>query len=246
MPSVRAERFKFLLQKFRCPSLTYSSGLYGSAPDLKEFQKQAPWPAVSYLMPVYFQYWGQRNQRVLCYDEKIKAIPVMTKAAPDYPDWEVRVDDYVPRIDRVGAAARKIFAADGTRYVTYSTFIDIEVAPIPNWNGAFADWGAWYCGSQAYGVKSDTLNWDNLPVPDGSESQGQNLTVSYRHGGQAGCLSGDAHDNRGLINAVFFDGHVERLTDRQSRQVHLWYPSGTVVQNPSSGMTDVPVGYVVP
>jgi prepilin-type processing-associated H-X9-DG protein len=58
--------------------------------------------------------------------------------------------------------------------------------------------------------------------------------------------TGAAQDNRGCMNTLFFDAHVERLNDRESRQIELWYPTGSVVEDASCGMTDVDVGYVIP
>jgi prepilin-type processing-associated H-X9-DG protein len=216
-----------------------------SAPDLSQFGQQAPWPAVSYLMSVHFQYFGQNNKRVVgYYEHDTVSPPIWSLQAPQ--GWEVRVNDFLPLLSRLSSPARKIFAADGTRYVADSTLIDIDVSPVPDWYGCFATAGGWWRGGQAYGVKSGTPNWDGMTSSVGSESFGQNLTVTYRHGMQRGVLSGNAHDNAGTINAVFFDGHVERLTDRRSREPHLWYPSGAVVQKRDEGMTSLPNEFVIP
>ena len=48
------------------------------------------------------------------------------------------------------------------------------------------------------------------------------------------------------MNAVFFDGHVERLDDRASRDIDRWYPTGSVRSGDYVGMTTVPAGYVIP
>jgi prepilin-type processing-associated H-X9-DG protein len=197
------------------------------------------------MMPAAFQYTGQDyNEKVLCYDERITTFPVLSKALP--ADFEVRMDEYQPRLDRVGSAARKIFVADGTRYLDQYNDLDFDIAPIPTWFGAFTSPGGWWAGCQAYGVRENSRNWGGTPVPVGSESGGQNLGLSYRHGMQRGVPSGDVHDNVGTINALFYDGHVARMTDQQSREVSYWYPKGGIVQTPAEGMTDVPEGYVIP
>ena len=247
MPALRSERFKFLLEKFRCPSQMYTAVVYESAdgPDLDEFWAQGPVPASSYKMPAHFQFVGQSesDQRIGS-DERIPSIPILAKSGS--PTWEVVVPNYIPRLDRVGPSARKIFAAEGTRYLDESQLLDYDPSPIPNWFGAFSAAGGWWSGCPAYGVAPGSINWDGMPVAEGSLSGGMNLAVTYRHGLQRGSLSGDPHQNSGAINAAFFDGHVQRMSDRQSREPQMWYPTGAVVKVPSEGMTNLPVDFVLP
>jgi prepilin-type N-terminal cleavage/methylation domain-containing protein/prepilin-type processing-associated H-X9-DG protein len=247
LPASRAERFKFILSKYRCPSQMYPTHIweFSVAPDLSQFSPQAPWPAVSYLMSVHFQYFGQNNRRIVGYYEHATVSPPIWSEQAN-PKWEVLVNDFLPLLSRLSSPARKIFAADATRYVADSTLIDIDVTPVPDWFGCFTTAGGWWRGDQAYGVRPGSPNWDGMTSSVGSESGGQNLTVSYRHGMQRGVLSGSARDNGGAINAVFFDGHVERLTDRRSREPHLWYPSGAVVKKREEGMTSLPNEFVIP
>lgn len=247
LPAVRADRFKFLLEKFRCPSQFYPSIVYefSSGPDINDFFERDPWPAISYLMSVHFQYVGQKNKRVLGYMEHPSlTLPIYAEAAD--PQWEVLVRDFNPRINLVGPAASKVFVADGTRYLDESLTLDHDVSVLPQQFGSFTSAGAWWAGDRSYGVRIGSRNWDNRPVNAGSKGNGQNLAISYRHGRQQGVLSGDARDNRGEINAVFFDGHVDRLSDRESREAHLWYPSGAVVKKPMEGMTNLPMDFVIP
>jgi prepilin-type N-terminal cleavage/methylation domain-containing protein/prepilin-type processing-associated H-X9-DG protein len=257
LPLLRAQRFKFLLSRFRCPAqLNPNTALYcdTDAPDWDLFGPPQSWPAVSYLMPGPFQYTGQEyKDRALCRDEARPELPIFGKAM--YEKWEVLVNDYQPRFDRLGPPARKIFVADGTRYLRADDTLDFDVAPIPDFFGAFSDPGGWWSGSRAYGVRPGSLAWDGIYATgqygrspgDGMEAgDGQNLALTYRHGPQHGVPSGDVHDNLGTINALFFDGHVARLTDHESRTIHYWYPSGGIVQTPAEGMTAVSEGYVIP
>ncbi|RMF78022.1 MAG: hypothetical protein D6744_10555, partial [Planctomycetota bacterium] len=48
----------------------------------------------------------------------------------------------------------------------------------------------------------------------------------------------DVRSNKGSINALFFDGHISRLDDRDSRSVKLWYPKGTIIKTPNEGLAD--------
>ena len=132
------------------------------------------------------------------------------------------------------------------RYLTAEGDVDFDIDPDATWFGSFSSNGAWWAGSQAYGVQSGTGNWDGSPVNAGSEAQGRNLPWSYRHGSATPrAMTQGVRDNAGEINAMFFDGHVARLDDRASRNIEFWYPSGTTA-NPGGGLTDVPQNYEVP
>jgi prepilin-type N-terminal cleavage/methylation domain-containing protein/prepilin-type processing-associated H-X9-DG protein len=251
MPAVRAERFKFLLDRFRCPTQKYTAVIYGNPADKQAFVDVAPWPAISYLSPAHFHFAGQKydvqnpqKRKLLGRDEQMN-IALYFRTAD--PDWEALAQDYLPRLNLVGDAARKIFVADGTRYLPdQDGLLDFDPAPDPGLFGSFSCSGGWWSGSTAYGVRQGTPNWSGQAVSVGSTSDGQNLTLSYRHGRQAGVLSGSAQDNGGTINAVFFDGHVERLRDRASREPQLWYPKGSIVNTAGDTLTDLPLDAVIP
>ena len=53
------------------------------------------------------------------------------------PSWEVTNEYYTSAITHVGPPSRKIFVADGTRYVAQGGIVDIDVAPDPGFFGAF-------------------------------------------------------------------------------------------------------------
>jgi prepilin-type N-terminal cleavage/methylation domain-containing protein len=255
LPGPRAERFQFLLQKFRCPSMAYPSTYWelGKVIPDRTVCQDMYWPAVSYLEPIHFQCFGYSDATTATgsaktlgyYDFSGAQVPILAKWLPT--NWEVRVDRYVPRIDRVGPPAKKIFVADGTRFVGAAQTIDID--PSVTFKnaydyGAFTSQPAWWSGSREYGVKSGSMNWDGDSVPgQGSQDsppEGANLPVSYRHGTRGmSDAGGDAHSNAGAINALCFDGHVVRLNDKQSRDIQWWYPKGGIVQSPEEGMTRV-------
>lgn len=247
MPDKRAERFAVVTQYFSCPSQRATeSVLFGNPQDMVDFQALGSWNSLSYLMPVHFQYWGQKDRgRVLAPNAAAPTLPVLSLAAS--PDWEVNVERYVSKLGVVGPPAKKVLAADGTRYLTANGTLDHDISVFPSTFGSFTSSGAWWSGSTEYGVREDTENWDGSHVSVGSASNGQNLTFSYRHAARGSGTT--AKSNRGTINALFFDGHVSRLTDRESRDIALWYPKGGKV-NPASasgeGMTNVDANFVIP
>jgi prepilin-type N-terminal cleavage/methylation domain-containing protein/prepilin-type processing-associated H-X9-DG protein len=276
LPDNRAARFHSLYSAYQCPEQTRTSSLYstGTTPDSVDFVQFPSWPACSYLMPAYFSYWGRSfAQTVLTHSEANPSLAVLAQVVSS--SWEVRSDSYSSHIDQVGPPAGKIFVADGTRYMDASNIISTNISPDPYSYGAFTSLGAWWCGGTEYGVRALSRSWDGRYVNPGSPANGRNLPVSYRHrpqvsGGQitqsgatqlAGAEAGavqlapgsiqvpsndTAQGNTGYINAVFFDGHVATLNDRQSREISLWYPTGSIVTISAEGMTNVPNGTVIP
>ncbi|MCK4341013.1 MAG: type II secretion system protein [Phycisphaerae bacterium] len=233
------DRWQEILNEFCCPSVrrfrstVYTEGIPNNfLPDLRSKN----WFPVSYLMPIHFQWWGTNygvdGERPIMLskpaDNPYGAIYAETAPQDDF--FEATHETYKSRLGEVGNPAQKVAAADGTRFVTSNGLIDFHARPDPRWFGAFTSSGAWWSGSTTYGVHNNTLNWNNHSVTSASESEGKNLAASYRHGPTTSGLSGSARDNRGMINALFFDGSVRRLNDRESRNPVLWYPRGSVVR----------------
>jgi prepilin-type N-terminal cleavage/methylation domain-containing protein/prepilin-type processing-associated H-X9-DG protein len=114
-------------------------------------------------------------------------------------DWEVRAPrNYLPRLTTVGPAARKIYLIEGTRYVDNNGILDYDYDRVALGSGSYAGSGPTYVRSQEFG-----------PAQPGHK-------YSYRHS------SGSAP----AVNALFFDGHVEFLTEKQTRYHGLTLPSG--------------------
>ena len=278
LPERWVQRFNYLLGEYRCPqqtatALLYTPSLVQLPRDDLDWARSHTWLAPSYLMPAYFSYWGQSHaNEVLAPHEENPFILIRASVPP--ASWPVVNTDFNSHIEQVGPAARKVFAADGTRYLTSAGYIDLDLSPDPIYFGAFTDVGAWEPLSTTYGVKAGTMNWDGNTVSTGSPSQGRNLPISYRHGidlsggpqapplpaeepvgelaiGGASVITvplndGSAQGNHGFINAVFFDGHVARMNDRASRDIDRWYPTGSVRNGDYTGLTTAPAGYVIP
>lgn len=255
LPADRAARWNYLWTTFRCPAQhTEVDEFYPpNDPFGWEFAEYR-WPACSYLMPAYFSYWGLEHRfRRLALCEKTNRprwVRVQTlSTAFDVINWDFR-----SRLDQIGPLASKIFVADGTRYLLDDGTLYFNISVTPAWFGAFSSLGGWDPTSNAYGVAEGTYNWDGDILYDGNVSHGLNLPLTYRHGWGTGGTPGatrdpdarlGAQDNKGNINALFFDGHVTRLDDRASRNIDQWYPTGSVVQGNPVGMTTVPSGYIV-
>jgi len=229
LPANRPQRFRTIFDEYRCASVNFKSVVFtGSAPPdnvlfAQDVARYGPYFGVSYLMPVHFQYWGRADaaKRYVGYHPTAPTTLGLPVAAnPDF--YEVRIDRYRSRLNAVGAPAEKIAVADGTRFLPSHNVLDFDHHQNPQWFGSFTCAGGWWRGSQAWGVS---------PYND---SRGKNLPLSYRH-----------YDG---MEAMFFDGHVERLSQRQSRKIDYWYPRGGVVVKSHEGIddyADYPNGYVI-
>jgi prepilin-type N-terminal cleavage/methylation domain-containing protein/prepilin-type processing-associated H-X9-DG protein len=241
----RAERYHFLLTRYRCPAIQGidTDELYGTATDKNDFEKFNSFPAVSYLMPGPFVMWGTNQSK------KFGGTLVGLDALTIPPGHSIGSNDYVSQMTRVGQPARKVAIADGTRFLNGGR-LDFDLNPSPPLYGSFGSSGAWYCGSQAYGVQNGTKNWDGQTVSASTPnaSEGKSMALSYRHQCNRTSAPNDARSNKGEMNALFFDGHVQRMGDKESRNPEFWYPKGAVVRSNTDGMTFVPTdgSWVVP
>ncbi len=249
----RAKRFQLAINRYQCPSNEgiNTDQLYYDVPppDLADFTNLIDrWSPLSYLMPAHFQYWGQSDKFTDLWGNRLSGGSYIGAAvAPS--SWEVVVNKYRSRVTEVGVAARKILASDATRYFTREGILDHAIDTEPTYFGSFTTAGGWWAGDESFGVQQGSLNWDGTKMNNGTndpESSGRNLRLTYRHGCIGSEVPTTAQSNKGSINAVFFDGHVSRMNDRQSREVEFWYPRGALVKKTDTGMTNVPVDFEIP
>lgn len=123
--------------------------------------------------------------------------------------WETQLPgDYLPKISKVGLTARKVYLMDGTRYVTDSGKIDYDFRRgiAGRWGaGGYSSSGPVYKYSVEYGFRENS-NQKRAAYP-----------LSYRHRSASGFGA----------NSLFFDGHVQYQTDRESREVAAHSPTGS-------------------
>jgi prepilin-type N-terminal cleavage/methylation domain-containing protein/prepilin-type processing-associated H-X9-DG protein len=266
--SNRAERLKTILRDFGCPSqaaMTIDRPYQPEkSPDQEDFPEEL-WKSltpVSFMMPIHFQLWGRgyAGSEVASWTSGTgRLVKLMTDCPPDYMTAK-HEGRYQSRLDRIGSPARKVACADGFRFLAQGDDIDMDWSPNVNFVeaginkfGSFVSNGAWWAGSEEYGVKNNTCNWNGTlvnPGPTNPDSQGRSMVWSYRHGTTSRAkVTQSVSDNDGEMNALFFDGHVARLNDRASREIEYWYPSGSKVTGgpgANGGLLDYENGYEVP
>ncbi len=251
MPSNRAEKFQIATNKFVCPSQRsiksqlahiVAGGVVSEPKDADLFDRSIAdnnleeWKALSYLMPIHFQFWGQSHTNEVLSESSSGVITPQIAPA----GWEAFHLDYKSKLGSVGPAARKIAVADGTRFLNDERILDHDVSAVAGIFGSFTSSGAWWTGSTAYGVSNDGVNWDDAGIIQEPPAEGANLFFSYRHGKRQSQSINSAQSNKGKINALYFDGHVDLLSDRESRKISQWYPTGALVTKRDAGMTTVP------
>jgi len=143
----RALRIQTIVNEYSCPSVQNDrvDFIYGlddsDTHDDADFANPDGSPVeyapLSYLMPMQFQWWGQRlSDHVIAsgLSSAQRPIKVGAETAPSF--FEAYHEGfYQSRRDQVGQASRKIAAADGTRYLVEDGSLDFDVDPIPDWYG---------------------------------------------------------------------------------------------------------------
>ncbi len=150
----------------------------------------------------------------------------------DAPTYETPPAGYVPKVSKVGATARKIFIADGARYLVFAdNAFDMDFNYDGTNGGAYADYGAQ--SSYAYGRQRGR-------APGNGVTTGPDERVLWaRHGsGKAGGIA-----NSFKFNAAFYDGHVELLGDLEGANPTFWVPKGSTILN-SEFWPDVAAKYL--
>jgi prepilin-type N-terminal cleavage/methylation domain-containing protein len=217
----RSSRWRELVERFRCASAVTANLLsepyYNNAIGPHgDFGVQ---PMVSYNTMRMLMWWHRADA----------SAPFYTAGNPGPANVNSAISDsiyiplgYAPRLERLGNGSEKVFLAESCRFTDgapgSSNFgrIDHNIA----WDGdsgggAFSDGGP--TENQMF-MRSFFLSQDSNATYMG---QTQLHRRTYRHGTRA----------RTGLNTIFFDGHGETLTERQSRRPDPWFPKETVIVN---------------
>lgn len=223
LPANRTARWRTILNtyadpgqrvRYQLPIVTFGNDQWSSEVT-EDVRKNGPITGVSYLMPAQFQWFGQNpfdsSPSAASSSSSGLVISDSGQVAYSYPGGAFRgpvnpqkTPSYRPRIDQIKNSATKIAVADGFRFMTDSGAVNIDVTPGGFSFGSFTTSGASFLSSREYADSSG----------GGSSPRGQQLLASYRHSGR--------------MNATMWDGHVETLTQQQSRNPTYWYPSGFI------------------
>jgi prepilin-type N-terminal cleavage/methylation domain-containing protein len=121
---------------------------------------------------------------------------------------------YVPRIEAITSPSEKIFLADGSRYTTTTTQSPPEGKVDYGYDWQSSAGGAF---SNCAPTASDASGGDYLTGYRRSAAYPLSSRYSYRH---------PSGRTLGLVG-VYFDGHAEWMSEKQSRWPDPWWPKGT-------------------
>jgi prepilin-type N-terminal cleavage/methylation domain-containing protein/prepilin-type processing-associated H-X9-DG protein len=211
LPVNRAARFQFLLKEYADPAMRETMRIDSDGnQDMRDIaDANGGFPGTSFIMPSAFVWSGteiaRANGDIVQYAQSQSGDDFQHCAIPKA---------YTPKVESVGAQARKVAVADGFRVMTATGGrLDAWVwlnpygtsdQGAPYRFGAFVDSGPVKRNSVSYGKKGS-----------GIPADGEQLPLSYRHGDR--------------MNACFFDGHGEPIKQADSRNPVYWYPTGSIL-----------------
>lgn len=203
----RGDRFRQLLnyRTFQCPANPYLASAYtgSGGPDFGT----VPWP--SYSLAMTFHYILSPRGPVDPAGDGDTNTPHYTRKFY----WVPR--SYAPKLNKVGNTSRKIFLAEGSRFVEGTTL---------TYNANFREWmGGTFGEVGSYSAFSRTHLRGNVPGNQNSVAGADPRTFTYRHG----MLRKNAIGDSFKMNVAFFDGHVELMGDLTAADPRLWVPRNT-------------------
>lgn len=210
---VRADRFNWYreeLEFFSCPENQATSKPWaGSAQD---------------------EIRGFTTGRMIAYNMSTQF--VSTTDSPPLGTGSRRNDrrGYAPRFDRVGTASMKAMVFEGHRYANANTEPDFDVGINAGFGGGFSGTGPWFNNNQEY----------NRAVAAGEPqaSLGSAIPWVFKDRRPLALRHGSAPDRNGSFsegmrgNIVFFDGHIEQLSDIEYIDPDMWFPTGSILGAP--------------
>ncbi|TWT45405.1 hypothetical protein RAS1_18300 [Phycisphaerae bacterium RAS1] len=203
---------------FRCPENRETSIPYPVNPQIK-IQRAASYLTMWKMLIVGDKYRESSNSGRIQGTFSFPAGENVVRWQVQDIGWETTPpDDYLPRTLRIGPNERKIFVMDGARFVRDDGISDFHWERFREgmayWgNGSYSASGPTYNLSREYGYEDTSETRTRYAVP-----------LSYRHN------SGRTR----ALNALFFDGHVQFLSDKQTRYHGFSTPSGSKLANFSS------------
>jgi prepilin-type N-terminal cleavage/methylation domain-containing protein len=155
---------------------------------------------------------------------------------------------YQPNQYRIGQASAKVAVFEGHRYASASDQPDFDLSLTGNYGGAFGGVGPWESSSKELDLSTAPGERSRNEMLAGTKNDTRRL--GFRHGyRQSAAVVGDCFGN-----LVFFDGHAEVKSDRESSNPDYWFPTGTIFREALSTWNytrsrwpgKTAAGYIVP
>lgn len=124
--------------------------------------------------------------------------------------------DYVPKLSNIGTPGSKIYVMDGSRYLEETApgvyKMSINAASYQKQGGNY----------MVYGPPTQFEPGDPFRLTDHSDPQLVESAAQY------------AYRHEGRLNVVFFDGHSETLSVKESLRIGYYWPKGSRVNHASA------------
>jgi prepilin-type processing-associated H-X9-DG protein len=204
LPASREDRFYTLLERHACPEMSLRSPVWigGDAGS----RAMADWMEQNDKPPAHGLSYLMPTNFQLYGGPRAPRDAYITQYSSNKFQQLARIctlrPDYQPRMDSLGSLSKKIALADGFRYIDART-IDFDASYSHVQWGSFTDRSACDVDSRSWGRR-------------GGGGTAYNLPLVYRHSGR--------------LLAAFWDGHVDQLDVKSSRNPVLWAPRGSKVQ----------------
>jgi prepilin-type N-terminal cleavage/methylation domain-containing protein/prepilin-type processing-associated H-X9-DG protein len=203
----RVKRFTYLMERpeFRCPENDLLAGPNGTpAFPVCQFN--------SYVLAVDFMYihndGGPWPASLGGASAEGETVALVSHNPPS---------EYVPKINKVGSPAVKVFMACGAKYSSATTPPSMPLSYRWDYGGSFADRGPW--------ITAGTC-WDRSNAPgNGGLDPVDPRMYGFRHGKKIQRSRGDSF----RFTVAFYDGHVETMGDLQGANPSIWNPKGTEI-----------------
>ena len=150
--------------------------------------------------------------------------------------WWSPPSGYSPKVTKVGKSAEKIYMADAGKFYNGSgagPTYNLQTAPNvkqprPELRTLYRSWCLYACNLSLRSDDPEWWIWDRWPhllVPPRHSATGAKLGTAYK------------------INAVFFDGHAETMTESAFGESCNWLPSKSIIPDSSKVWPDVVAAY---
>lgn len=204
LPTQRGPRLMTILRTFRCPSINTPVVAFGSDAGRAEVDSifssgDDELLPTSYLMSTFYGHAGGNGHAFAGGLGQQRYLRYALLGGPR--GTATLPNGYFPYLTRIGEPARKAAISDGLRYLDIqNNRVNLDVSVGPSVFGSFSHGSPVFIREVSYGANYDL-------------AQKRNVKLTYRHAN--------------AVNTAFFDGHVDQLSEEESRNPNYWFPTNT-------------------
>jgi prepilin-type N-terminal cleavage/methylation domain-containing protein/prepilin-type processing-associated H-X9-DG protein len=210
------------LPQFVCPSYrgVLANRFAGSFTSVATGDAGAQQP-VSYATAVMFSLVGPTSLGIAPYTKT-------AQGGDEAAYFPVLPRSYTPRLAKVKSGAKKIYMADGGKVISLSQgTVTYDLDPRKGWAYASPAAAGYTTNWTDLGPWTMLSSYNRSHAPGNTPTGVDSRSMVFRHGSRK--------PNGYRLNALYFDGHVESLSEMESADPGLWLPSGTRITDGTGG-----------